>query len=107
MKIEQFKKDVSDIQEMTPRQEAATKYAAKQVMAYLADALYEGKGLPERGGERRIYATDGLWTSRLRREWGLFFDPHEVRSKGLSDQEERDARRRTAVITVTMRLMPS
>ncbi|HRQ72828.1 MAG TPA: HNH endonuclease domain-containing protein [Phycisphaerales bacterium] len=89
-KVEQFKKDVKDIQEMTARQEAATKYAARQVMAYLADALYDGKGLPERGGERRIYATEGMWTSRLRREWGLFFDPHDARSHGLSGDEERE-----------------
>lgn len=88
-KIEQFKKDITDIQEMTPRQEAATKYAARQVMAYIADALYNGQGLPERGGERRIYATDGLWTSRLRREWGLFFDPHEARSHGLGDEQQQ------------------
>jgi len=96
-KIEQFKKDVKDIQEMTARQEAATKYAARQVMAYLADALYGGKGLPERAtgsgdesDKRRIFATDGLWTSRLRREWGLFFDPHDARSQGLSNDEERE-----------------
>lgn len=91
-KIERFKLDVSDaqVQGMTERQEAATKYAARQVMAYLADALYDGKGLPERGGKRRIYATDGMWTSRLRREWGLFFDPHDARSHGLSGDEERE-----------------
>lgn len=98
LKIEQFKKDVSDIKEMTPRQDAATKYAARQVMAYIADALYEGKGLPERstgvGGsendhQRRIFATDGMWTGRLRREWGLFFDPHQVRSKGVDTDEAR------------------
>ncbi|MCL4742445.1 MAG: HNH endonuclease [Phycisphaerales bacterium] len=92
-KIEQFKKDVKDIQEMTARQEAATKYAARQVMAYLADALYGGKGLPERStGDdgRRIFATDGMWTSRLRREWNLFFDPHCARSKGLANDEERE-----------------
>lgn len=96
-KIEQFKKDIKDIQEMTNRQDAATKYAARQVMAYLADALYDGKGLPERstGGEqsdnrRRIFATDGMWTSRLRREWGLFFDPHDARVKGLETGEEHE-----------------
>ena len=94
-KIEQFAKDVKDIQEMTNRQEAATKYAARQVMAYLADALFDGKGLPERAmgsgnpeDDRRIFATDGLWTSRLRREWGLFFDPHSAKAKGLSNEEE-------------------
>jgi hypothetical protein len=87
-KIEQFKKDIKDIQGMTSRQEASTKYAARQVMAYLADALYDGKGLPERGGVRRIYTTDGLWTSRLRREWGLFFDPHGRKAKGLTNQQD-------------------
>lgn len=96
-KIEQFKKDVKDIQEMTNRQEAATKYAARQVMAYLSDALYEGKGLPERAAgvgddadKRRIFTGDGLWTSRLRREWGLFFDAHSARAKGLDDEEGKE-----------------
>lgn len=96
-KIERFKKDVSDedIQGMTNRQEAATKYAARQVMAYLSDALFNGKGLPERAtgagtpeDARRIFASDGLWTSRLRREWGLFFDSHEARAHGLDALEE-------------------
>src|SRR5690606_16025829 len=31
LKIEQFKKDVKDVQEMTQRQDAATKYATRQV----------------------------------------------------------------------------
>lgn len=87
-KIEQFKKDIKDIQQMTPRQEAATKYAARQVMAYIADALFDGGGLPERSGERRIFATDGRWTSWFRREWGLFFDAHAARAKGLGSEEE-------------------
>ncbi len=87
-KVEQFAKDIGDIRDMTARQDAATKYATRQVMAYLADALFQGQGLPERGGERRIFATDGLWTSRLRREWGLFFDPHDAKAKGLASTEE-------------------
>lgn len=87
-KVEQFAKNIDDIQHMTARQDAATKFATRQVMAYLSDALFRGQGLPERGGERRIFATDGLWTSRLRREWGLFFDPHDARTKGLADAEE-------------------
>lgn len=91
-KLDQFKKDVKDIQEMTARQEAATKYATRQVMAYLADAIYDGKGLPERGGERRIFTTDGIWTSRLRREWGLFFDPHQKKLKGLTHEQEQERR---------------
>lgn len=88
-KLDQFKKAVRDIQQMTARQEAATKYATRQVMAYLADAIYDGQGVPERGGERRIFTTDGIWTSRLRREWGLRFDPHSKKSKGLTTVQEQ------------------
>lgn len=90
-KLEQFAKDISDIKEMTNRQDAATKYAARQVMAYLADALYGGGGLPERGGQRKIFASDGQWTSRMRREWGLFFDPHGAKASGLDNAHEHAA----------------
>jgi CRISPR-associated endonuclease Csn1 len=97
-KIEQFAKDIKDEQGMTNRQDAATKYAARQIMAYLSDALYEGRGLPERASgqgreddRRRIFTTDGLWTSRLRREWGLFFDPHDAKAKGIDAQQEQEA----------------
>jgi CRISPR-associated endonuclease Csn1 len=89
-KIERFKKAVSDIQEMSPSQLAATTYASRQVMTYLADTLFDGLGLPERGGARLIYATDGLWTSRLRREWELFFDPHGSRIHGLVPQQKHE-----------------
>lgn len=96
-KIEQFKKDIKDIQDMTARQDAATKYAARQVMAYISDAIFDGKGLPERStaagapdGDRTIFATDGLWTSRFRREWGLYFDPHSKRAKELSESEKHE-----------------
>ncbi len=96
-KIEQFKKDVKDIQQMTASQGAATQYASRQVMTYLADALYDGKGLPERsaGGDekpetRRIFNNDGLWTSRLRREWGLFFDEHDAKASGLTNEAEHE-----------------
>jgi len=98
-KIEQFTTDVSSsaVQGFTDRQEAATKYAARQVMAYLSDALYGGRGLPERStggndqlGTRTIFASDGLWTSRLRREWGLFFDSHHARAHDVSEDEKQE-----------------
>lgn len=89
-KVEQFKKNITDIQGMTQRQEAATKYASRQVMAYLADSLYDGKGLPERGGDRLIYANDGMWTSRMRREWRLYFDRHGARASGLTNKQEHE-----------------
>lgn len=98
-KIERFKKDVRDaeVQGFQERQLAATTYAARQVMAYLSDALFDGKGLPERGtgsgrpeDDRRIFAGNGQWTSRLRREWGLFFDRHGAKAKGLDANEEQE-----------------
>lgn len=89
-KAERFKLDVKDIQEMTPRQMAATTYASRQVMSYLSDALFDSKGLPERGGNRWIFATDGMWTSRLRREWGLFFDPHGRKANALTDDVKHE-----------------
>jgi CRISPR-associated endonuclease Csn1 len=48
-----------------------TAYAARQVASYIADALYDGQGLPERGGERKIFTTKGEYTGRLRADWGL------------------------------------
>ncbi len=48
-----------------------TAYATRQVAAYIADALFDGQGLPERGGERKIFTTKGEYTSRLRADWGL------------------------------------
>jgi CRISPR-associated endonuclease Csn1 len=71
-KIEQFKKEKPD-PDMTARQEAATKYAARQVMAYLSDALYHGGGLPERSGKQQISPVTGQWTKRLRDEWELYW----------------------------------
>ncbi len=91
-KLDQFTKNVTDIQGMTARQDAATKYATRQVMSYLADAIYDGEGLPERGGTRRVFATDGIWTSRLRREWGLFFDVHGARRKDIAEGDKHDRR---------------
>lgn len=98
-KIEQFKKEVADIQnQMTERQKAATQYAARQLMAYLSDALYNGAGLPERASgdsrevdARKILVTDGLWTARLRKEWRLFFDYHGTRAHSI-DESERTVR---------------
>ena len=91
-KIANFKKAAKDIQGFSDRDLSDTRYATRQVMAYLADALYEGKGLPERGGERKIFTTDGGWTGDIRREWGLFQDTHHAREKGTSTQEEHARR---------------
>lgn len=98
-KIERFKKDISDqdIQGFTERQLSATQYAARQVTTYLSDAIYNGKGLPERSAgsndpesTRTIFTSNGLWTGKLRREWGLFFDPHNAKAKGLSVEAENE-----------------
>lgn len=92
-KIEQFKREIKDTkEEMTLAQLAATKYASRQVMAYLADGIFEGNGLPERGGHQLIFATDGMWTTRLRNEWGLRFDIHGAKIRNVNDDEKRRRR---------------
>ncbi|MBK8270485.1 MAG: HNH endonuclease [Planctomycetes bacterium] len=91
-KVANFKKELRDIQGFSERDLTDTRYATRQVLAYLSDALFDGKGLPERGGERLIFTTDGRWTGDLRREWGLFNDSHKSKSKGLSESEERARR---------------
>lgn len=85
------------LQEPTPDEEGFrnsqltdTAYAARQVTAYLADALYDGLGLPERGGERKIFTTKGQFTARLRADWGL----HEAtidRAHGLENLPSPEA----------------
>jgi hypothetical protein len=42
-------------------------------MSYLAEALYAGKGLPERGETGAVFAPMAFDQSAAR-EWGLFFD---------------------------------
>lgn len=87
-KIEQFKKEVKDIQEMMLAQDAATKYATSQVMTYIADAIFDGKGLPERGGPRLIFDSHKRWTGRMRDEWDLYFDAHGAKEKNLQEDEQ-------------------
>lgn len=91
-KVANFKKTKQDLEGFRERDLTDTRYAARQVLAYLSDALFEGKGLPERGGERLIFTTDGRWTGDLRREWGLFEDSHDAKEKGVK-AAEADARR--------------
>jgi CRISPR-associated endonuclease Csn1 len=87
-KLEMFSKTVKDMEGFRESQLNDTRYATRQVMAYLADVLFEGKGLPERGGPRLIFASTGGWTMKFRREWELFFDPHGRRAKGLTEDEQ-------------------
>lgn len=86
-KVANFKKSKGDIEGFRERDLTDTRYATRQVMAYLSDALFDGKGLPERGGERQIFTTDGRWTGDLRREWGLFEDTHDAKEKGVKAAE--------------------
>ncbi|HUU95336.1 MAG TPA: type II CRISPR RNA-guided endonuclease Cas9 [Phycisphaerae bacterium] len=83
-----------------------TAYTARQVAAYLADGLYDGQGLPERGGERKIFTTKGEFTARLRADWGLHEStvdrthgleappsPEELRADPHLEQASRRARK--------------
>ena len=87
-KLDMFSKTAEQVQGFRESQLSDTRYATRQVMAYLADALFDGNGLPERGGPRLIFSSTGAWTMTFRREWGLFFDPHGRRAKGLTADEQ-------------------
>ena len=47
-----------------------TAYASRQVMSYLRDALFQGRKERDRG----VFATNGRYTARLRRDWQLGFN---------------------------------
>lgn len=74
-KLKQFKRE--EIDGMTAAQLVATQHATRAAMSYIANSLYDGQGLPERGGKQRVFATRGEWTSRIRNEFNLYFDPSE------------------------------
>jgi len=71
VKWERLQAPTPDEQAFRSSQLTDTAYAARQVAAYIADALFEGQGLPERGGPRMIFTTKGEFTARLRADWGL------------------------------------
>ncbi len=87
-----FTREVRD-NEWRNSQGSDTAYASTQVAAYLADALFDGKGLPERGGERKIFVTIGKYTSMLRRDWQLFKTLKKSKAGGevcISTEEEEE-----------------
>jgi CRISPR-associated endonuclease Csn1 len=70
-----FTREVREQDEFKNSQLTDTAYAARQVAAYLADALFDGRGLPERGDgadQQRIFFTVGRITLMLRKDWQLF-----------------------------------
>lgn len=81
-KWQNFSREVREGEEWKNSQLTDTAYAARQVAAYLADALYDGRGLPERGDSeldqsdpgkgQRIFFTMGRFTLMLRKDWQLF-----------------------------------
>ncbi len=92
VKWERLQAPTPDAEGFRESQLTDTAYAARQVAAYLADALFDGQGLPERGGPRRIYTTKGEFTARLRADWGL----HEStidRAHGLEQGPDAEALR--------------
>lgn len=91
-KWENFNREVREEEEWKHSQLTDTAYASRQVAAYVADALFEGRGLPERGdGEdkQRIFFTVGRFTSMLRKDWQLFETVKpERKERGMSAEEE-------------------
>ena len=71
-KWENFNRVLKSSEEWKSSQLTDTAYAARQVKAYLSDALFGGKGTSETGGDRNILITKGQYTAMLRRDWQLF-----------------------------------
>jgi CRISPR-associated endonuclease Csn1 len=70
-----FTREIREDEEFKNSQLTDTAYAARQVATYLADALFDGRGLPERGDgeeQQRIFFTVGRITLMLRKDWQLF-----------------------------------
>lgn len=67
-KWENLTREVREGDEWKNSQLTDTAYAARQVAAYLRDALYAG----DQSGQRRVYVTNGKYTALLRRDWQLF-----------------------------------
>ena len=88
-KWENLTREVREEEEWKNSQLTDTAYAARQVAAYLRDALYGG----ERSGERRIYVTKGKYTALLRRDWQLFQNlrPRQDRADGAVSEGEGPA----------------
>jgi len=68
-----------------------TAYAARQVAAYLRDALFDGRQERDRG----VFETNGRYTAILRRDWGL------VGEKGKSRDDHRHHAVDAVVIALT------
>jgi CRISPR-associated endonuclease Csn1 len=89
-----FTREVREGEDFKNSQLTDTAYAARQVAAYLADALFDGRGLPERGDghdRQRIFFTVGKITLTLRKDWQLFetLKPQQTGLPGgLTAQEE-------------------
>lgn len=54
-----------------------TAYASKQVAQWLDEVLYGGTSADTPWQKRRVFATNGKYTSLLRHNWGLYYDQRE------------------------------
>lgn len=67
-KWENLHRDAKEIEERFRNSQLPdTAYATRQVFQWLRDVLFDG----EADGKQRIFASKGIYTSLLRRDWGL------------------------------------
>jgi CRISPR-associated endonuclease Csn1 len=66
-KWENLHRDAPDREHFLNSQLTDTAYAARQVAQWLRDVLFDG----EVDGTRRVFASKGIYTALLRRDWGL------------------------------------
>ncbi len=96
VKWDNLHKDAPDLDEFVASQLTDAAYAAKQVVNWLRDVLYNG----ERDGIKRVFTTSGRYTALLRRDWQLFPDS----KKGEPFEKNRSDHRHHALDAVAIAL---
>lgn len=107
--------DNFDIKEFANSQFSDTAYAAKQVAAYLREALYPEDSSCSAKQKQRIFTTKGSITARLRRDWGIleenepFLNPQNgfeapQYPKSRSEEKDRSDHRHHAIDAVMIAL---
>jgi CRISPR-associated endonuclease Csn1 len=96
VKWDNLHKDAPDLDEFVASQLTDAAYAAKQVVNWVRDTLYDG----ERDGIKRVFTTSGRYTALLRRDWQLFPDS----KRGEPFEKDRSDHRHHALDAVAIAL---
>jgi len=99
-KWDNLHRDAPDLDGFVESQLTDTAYAARQVVSWLRDVLYDG----EIDGVRRVFTTKGRYTSILRKDWGLFPDKRQEDAQKEQGKKNRADHRHHALDAVAIAL---